>query len=255
MKRIIPFILRVVPRPVLIRLSYSVMHITAFAFKGNNVECPVCEGKFRKFLPYGYNQVREGVLCPRCFSLERHRLLWLFLQRCTDFFAAQHKVLHVAPEQCFYNRFRKQKNLEYTTADLESPLADVKLDIQDMPFQDNTFDIVICNHVLEHVADDKKAMKEIHRIIRPEGFAILQVPADYGMEKTHEDPAITDPHEREKHFRQKDHYRLYGIDYTERLKEAGFVVRNQNFTDQLKGDEIKRYRLPASEFMVAYYKQ
>lgn len=219
------------------------------------MECPVCAGRFRKFLPYGYNKVRKGVLCPRCFSLERHRLLWLFLQHRTDFFTAPLKVLHIAPEQCFYSRFRKLKNLTYITADLNSPLADVKLDVQDMPFQDNDFDVVICNHVLEHVPDDRKAMREIHRIIKPDGFAILQVPTNYAMEITHEDASITNPDEREKHFRQKDHYRLYGRDYTERLKEAGFVLKDRNFTDQLDDDEKKRYRLPAFEFMYAYYKQ
>lgn len=255
MKRLIPLILRVIPRPWLIRLSHLVMRITSFIYKGNQVECPVCGGTFRKFISYGHKKVREGVLCPRCFSLERHRLLWLFLQRCTDVFQGKYRILHVAPEQCFYSRFRKLKNLDYTTADLESPLADVKIDIQDMPFEDQDFDIVICNHVLEHVPDDRKAMKEIYRILQPGGFAILQVPADYSMEQTYEDASITDPDEREKHFRQKDHYRLYGKDYIERLKEAGFIIRNPNFLDQLSDDEIKRYRLPPFEYMFAYYKQ
>jgi len=254
MRRIIPFILNAIPRKHLIRLSYSVMWITSFVYSGNKVECPVCGGRFRKFMPYGHRTVRKNVLCPRCFSLERHRLLWLFLQRCTDFFNIPQKVLHVAPEQCFYSFFSKLENLNYTTADLESPLADVKLDIQDMPFGNEAFDVVICNHVLEHVPDDRKAIQEIHRILRPDGFAILQVPLNPAMDKTHEDKSIIDPNEREKYFRQKDHYRLYGMDFPERLKEAGFKTKEQNYIFQLTDHEKERYRLPAFELMYAYYK-
>ena len=157
------------------------MRISALLYKGNNVECPVCNSRFRKFLPYGHNIIRENILCPRCLSLERHRLMWLFLNNKTDFFTARHKVLHVAPEQCFYSRFKKLKNLNYVTADLESPIADVRLDIQNMPFTDGEFDVVICNHVLEHVEDDNKAMSEILRVLKTGGFAIMHVPMNSGL--------------------------------------------------------------------------
>jgi ubiquinone/menaquinone biosynthesis C-methylase UbiE len=145
-------------------------------------------------------------------------------------------------------------NLNYVTADLESPLADVKLDIQEMPFGDNEFDVVICNHVLEHVPNDRKAIGEIYRVLKKGGFAILQVPTDYSMEKTYEDPSITDPLEREKHFRQKDHYRLYGRDYLNRIKEAGFIIKDDNYLVSLTIENRERYRLPAMEFMYGYYK-
>jgi ubiquinone/menaquinone biosynthesis C-methylase UbiE len=145
-------------------------------------------------------------------------------------------------------------NLTYVTADLESPLADVKLDIQQMPFEDNSFDIVICNHVLEHVPDDRKAMGEIFRVLRKGGFAVMQVPTNYDMENTYEDPSITGPAEREKHFRQKDHYRLYGRDYLKRLKETGFVLKGENYLSVVSTSEIERYRLPSREFMYGYYK-
>jgi len=239
---------------MLIRLSRPVMKLTAVLYKGKNVECPVCNEKFRKFLPYGYNNVRTNVLCPQCFSLERHRLVWLYLVERTALFSKPHKVLHIAPEQCFYSRFRKMRNLEYVTADLESPLADVKLDIQAMMMEDNQFDVVICNHVLEHVPDDRKALKEIFRVLKHGGFAILQSPVAYDMEKTYEDPSITDPKEREKHFRQKDHCRLYGKDYPERITEAGFKITEENYLLQIT-DEIKeRYRLPSMEYMFGYHK-
>jgi len=145
-------------------------------------------------------------------------------------------------------------NLDYTTADLVSPLADVKIDVQAMPFENDSFDIVICNHVLEHVEDDIKAMKEIYRILRKGGFAIMQVPFSSSMERTHEDSSITDPRERERQFRQKDHLRLYGKDYTERVKKAGFVIRDKNYIEKVDDIMKQQYRLPEFEFMYAFYK-
>lgn len=254
MKKTVAILLNIIPRPWLIRLSRPVMFFTSLLFRGRKVECPVCGGNFSRFLPYGYNNVRQGVLCPGCFSLERHRLLWLFLKNKTGFFTDSLKVLHIAPEQCFYPRFRKMKNIIYTTADLNSPLADIKLDVQEMPFDDNTFDAVICNHVLEHVPDDRKAMREILRVLKPGGFAILQVPMDITLEKTYENPDIITPEEREIHFRQKDHLRLYGRDYLQRIKECGFYVRDRNYLEQLDDAVIKKYRLPSDEYMMAFYK-
>jgi len=254
MRKIIPFFINTVPRPWLIRISMIFMRFAAFWYRGDRVECPICKGRFRKFLPYGYNQVRNNVLCPKCLSLERHRLLWLYLKSRTDFFTARLKVLHVAPEQCFYKLFRKMPNLTYVTADLESPLAEIKLDIQNMPFPDNEFDVVICNHVLEHVPDDRKAIREIFRVLKKKGFALMQVPTNYAMHQTHEDPFITDPAEREKHFRQKDHYRLYGQDYLDRLTGAGFYLSGGNYLEDISAYEKERYRLPAQEFMYGYYK-
>lgn len=254
MRKLIRFLLSHIPRPWLIRLSLLFMKPAAFFYHGNGVECPVCEGHFRKFLPYGYNKMRENALCPNCLSLERHRLLWLYLKNRTDFFSGSLRVLHLAPEQCFYRRFRKMKNLSYVTADLESPLADVKLDVQAMPFGDQEFDVVICNHVLEHVTNDRMAMREVFRVLRPGGFAIMQVPTDYSMEKTCEDANITDPLERERHFRQKDHYRFYGRDYLNRITEAGFVIREENYLLSLSREDREHFRLPEMEFMYGYYK-
>lgn len=254
MRRLIPLILNTIPRRYLIRLSYVFMKFSALWYKGNNVECPVCGGRFKKFLPYGHNIVRKNVLCPKCLSLERHRLLWLFLKNKTNFFTEKQKVLHVAPEQCFVNRFKNLKNLDYTTADLESPIADVKLDIQTIPFKDDTFDVIICNHVLEHVEDDSRAMTEILRVLKPGGYAILHVPINYSMNDTYEDSTITNPREREKHFRQRDHHRLYGLDYPERLSKLGFKILADNYLDELDEPTKERYRLPYKELMYAYFK-
>lgn len=255
MQSIIRFLLKYIPRPILIRLSLVANKIIAVFLRGNKVECPVCDGHFSKFLPYGYTKLssRENALCPKCFSLERHRLLWLYLHEKTNFFEAKLKVLHIAPEQCFYKKFKSLSNLDYTTGDLESPIADVHFDVQEIPFEDNSYDLVICNHVLEHVDDDRKAMKEFYRILKPGGFAILQVPQDMNLQKTYEDASITNPDEREKHFLQKDHVRLFGLDYPERLTEAGFNVKQDSFVKEIPEQLVNKFKLPTNE--IIYFNQ
>ena len=230
------------------------MHVSSVFYKGNNVECPVCEGKFRKFMPYGYSNVRLNALCPRCLSLERHRLLWLYLKEKTNLFTSKLKVLHIAPEQSFYMRFKKLGNISYTTADLESPLADIKFDIQQIPLPDNVYDMIICNHVLEHVEDDHRALRELYRILKPGGLAILQVPMVMEKKETYEDPSITDPNERLKHFHQKDHFRIYGTDFPKRVQTAGFKITENNYLDEISPELKKRYCLPDNEFMFGYRK-
>lgn len=256
-KGIIRVLLQIFPRPVLIRFSLLINRVIGVFLIGNKVECPVCNGHFRKFLPYGYTKEtgRNNALCPRCLSLERHRLMWLYLKQETDFFTKERKVLHIAPEQCFYKRFRKMKNLEYTTADLESPIADVHFDVQEIPFQDHSYDIVICNHVLEHVEDDAKAMNEIYRVLKPNGFAILQVPMDTDNPVTMEDSSVTDPKERERLYRQKDHVRLYGLDYAVRLTKVGFDVRQNIYANEFSDDIVEKYRLPNNEIFYFNQKQ
>lgn len=243
------FLLRTIPRPILIRLSYIFSFFSPVFYGGNKHECPVCEGKFRKMLPYGYDgsAKRENVLCPKCLTLERHRVLWLYLKEQTDFFTKQRKMLHIAPEQPFLGRFRKLKHLDLTTADLFSPLADVKCDIQNMPFEDNTFDVIFCNHVLEHVADDHKAMSELYRVMKPGGIGIFQVPIDYKLETTLEDPSITSEEDRVKHYWQKDHVRLFGLDYPAKLEAVGFNAQRIDVAAEV-GEELKdRYRLGPSD--------
>jgi len=139
-------------------------------------------------------------------------------------------------------------NLDYVTADLESPLAKVKMDIHDIPFGDNTFNVIFCNHVMEHVQDDIKAMSELRRVMKPTGWAVIQVPFFYPLkEDTFEDPEITDPKDREKAFGQDDHVRMYGKDYPERLRKAGFTVSEDNFIKLLSYEDIVRFALPADE--------
>jgi SAM-dependent methyltransferase len=246
MKTLIRWVLRIFPRPFLIRMSWGLMGLFKPLLRGNSVECPVCGSTFRKFLPYGVNS-RSNVLCPACLSLERHRLIWLYLQKQTDFLTKPRRVMHVAPEQCFYTRFRQYKHIDYVTADLESPMADHHFDLHDIPFEGNSFDMILCNHVLEHVTDDRRVMSEFLRVLRPGGFAILQVPLEPNREETFEDPSITDPRQREKYFGQKDHLRVYGRDYPNRLRECGFNVEELPVSQTFSKDMVSRYRLAAGE--------
>lgn len=252
------FILNTIPRPILIRLSYIARPTLAFFLKGNTFTDPIDNKSFRRFLPYGYGQQRNNVLSPSTLSLERHRLLWLYLQNETDFFKttsiSKLKILHFAPEQAFYKRFKNLKHLDYTTTDLESPLADVKADICNLPFSANTYDIILCNHVLEHIPNHTKAMQELYRVLKPGGMAILQIPQDLNREFTFEDDSITDKEERAKIFGQYDHVRIYGRDYFNKLRSIGFIVNEVDYTANLTKKEIIKYCLANGEIIPVCYK-
>ncbi|MFZ0490324.1 MAG: class I SAM-dependent methyltransferase [Salegentibacter sp.] len=255
MKKLFKLVLNTLPRPLLIRFSYLAQPFLKLALRGSTYTDPIDGSSFSKFLPYGYVNQRENVLSPSTLSLERHRLLWLYLKNETGFFTKKLKVLHFAPEQAFYKRFRNLTNLDYTTTDLNSPLADVKADICDLPFEDNSFDFILCNHVLEHIPDDTKAMQELFRILRPGGTAILQIPQELDRAKTFEDNSITDPKEREAIFGQYDHVRVYGRDYFDKLRSIGFEVEEADYTAKLSAEEIDRYRLAKREVIPVCYKR
>jgi SAM-dependent methyltransferase len=248
MKKLISFIIRYVPRKYLQRVGGAGLKVIGIFYIGNKVTCPICTKSFRKFLPYGRINPRPNALCPNCLSLERHRLIWLYLNKKTNFFTQKLHVLHIAPEGCFINRFQKQHGDGYITADIESPLAKVKMDIHQIPFSENTFDVILCNHVLEHVQDDIIAMSEIKRVLKPGGFSILQVPFFHPVtEKTFEDFTIKDPKEREKLFGQDDHVRKYGTDYPTRIERAGLKAIADQFVNELSEDEQHRFGLAKGE--------
>lgn len=246
-------ILNRVPRPLLIKLSYVVRPFIAFYLKGNKYTDPIDNKSFRKFLPYGYEVQRQNVLSPSTLSLERHRLLWLYLTNETNFFTSKKKVLHMAPEQCFLTRFRKL-NHDYVTADIDSPIADVTADIINLPFNDNSFDVIFCNHVLEHVQDDTRAMKELFRVMKKGGMGIFQVPQDLNRNVTFEDNSITNPKERAKIFGQYDHVRVYGKDYFDKLRSIGFEVKEVNYSQKLSTETSSKYRLMVGELLPVVFK-
>lgn len=256
MKKLFKFILNTIPRPLLIRLSYIVRPILAFLLKGSQFTDPIDGKSFKMFLPYGYGMQRNNVLSPSTLSLERHRLLWLYLQNETTFFTATEKlkVLHFAPEQAFYKIFRNQKNLDYTTTDLFSPLADVKADICNLPFEDNLYDIILCNHVLEHIPDDTKAMQELYRVLKPGGMGIFQIPQDLTRTTTFADDTIVDEKERAIIFGQYDHVRIYGRDYFDKLRSIGFKVIEEDYTSKIPAELVEKYCLAKGEIIPVCFK-
>lgn len=246
--------MNIIPRPLLIRFSYVIRPVLAFILKGNKFTDPIDGRSFKSFLPYGYGKQRNNVLSPSTLSLERHRLLWLYLKNETNFFSAEKKVLHFAPEQCFLKRFRTLKNLDYTTTDLLSPIADVKADICNLPFKDNSYDVILCNHVLEHIPDDTKAMQELYRVMSVGGMGVFQIPQDLTRAKTFEDNSITDKKERAKIFGQYDHVRVYGRDYFDKLRSIGFKVEEVDYTTNLSDADITKYCLAKGELIPMVYK-
>ena len=210
------------------------------ALRGRGVVCVCCGSEWRAFGPLGGAPNR---VCPRCLSLERHRLLWLYLERERDaLFTDDVRLLHIAPEHSLQRRLRSLPRLDYLSGDLDSHLADVQLDVTDLNFADASFDVVICNHVLEHVPDDRKAMSELHRVLRPGGWAVVMVP-DVEEETTFEDPTAVTPEQRLELFGQDDHVRRYGRDYVQRLERAGFRVSVEELEDVLDPEEQRRHGL------------
>lgn len=247
--------LNTIPRPYLIKMSYLATPFLSVWLKGDTYTDPIDGKSFKRFLPYGYGEQRPNVLSPSTLSLERHRLMWLYLKNDTSFFEKPLKVLHMAPEQCFLSRFKKMKNLEYTSADLFSPIVDVKADILDLPFEDNLFDVVFCNHVLEHIEDDEKAMSELYRVMKPGGLGIFQVPQELARKTTYEDASITTPEEKAKHFGQYDHVRVYGQDYFNRLRKVGFKVEEVDYSKKISPALIEKYRLAKGEILPVCFKE
>ena len=237
------YILKFLPRKFLIKYSFLITPILRIIFHGKKYTDPIDGSNYSKFLSYGYKTIRKNALCPGTLSLERHRLLWLYLEKETNFLNSNLKVLHVAPEQVFYKKFKKLKNWEYLTFDLNSPIADIKGDLTSTNFKDESFDLIICNHVLEHIEDDKLALNEIYRILKYNGISILQVPMNVKRKNTFEDSSIKSKNQREKYFGQYDHVREYGLDFKDRVEEAGFEVEMINYSTKISQDLVIKYGL------------
>jgi predicted SAM-dependent methyltransferase len=213
-------------------------------YGGGRLVCPICSRRSRRFAAFG-DPRRPSARCGWCSSLERHRLVWLYFERRTNLFDGQRRrVLHVAPERCLERRLRLRIGSGYLTADFNDARADVRMDIMNIEYPDGTFDFIYCSHVLEHVADDRRAMREFRRVLNPEGTAVLLVPITSA--RTIEDPTITDPAERRRLFGQHDHVRRYGADYVNRLTDAGFAVEVHDVRDLATDEEVARMNLTAA---------
>jgi SAM-dependent methyltransferase len=211
-------------------------------YLGNRVQCPCCQWKFRSFLPAGVAG-RPNARCRVCGSLERTRLVALYLRERTDIFTAPTRLLHVAPERSLQDMFVAAPNIEYVSLDLASPLASIRSDITSLPFSHEQFDAILCMHVLEHVDDDRAGIRELFRVLKRDGFAIVQVPIDLTRAQTYEDPSVRLPSDREREFGQEDHVRVYGQDYVDRLKEGGFAVCERDYSTEVGVESRQRFGL------------
>lgn len=245
-----------IPYGVYSPVQTALRYLSSFRYPGDAYTCPFCQGRFSTLLPAGSRlqvlverQVIGGgyrpcATCPRCYSTDRERLVHLYLTREKAFvFRDAISVLHVAPERNLSKFLRTFANITYRSGDLGSPLADVKMDITDIPDRDNSHDVVICNHVLEHIPDDRRAMAELWRVLKPGGFAILQVPISHTIPATIEDFSKTTETEREAAFGQRDHVRIYGPDYPQRLASVGFSVRAYDHRTEVDRGEAARLGL------------
>lgn len=229
-----------------------------------NKHCLICNTASSQFLATGSTSpilkqlkvvgggYREDVVCPNCKSNDRERLLHLYLLHKTSVFTSIINLLHIAPERRLTNLLKQLSNLTYTTADLDMDFVDIKLDITNIPFKSNTFDFIVCNHVLEHILDDIKAMSELYRILKPNCQAILQVPISHIITKTYEDNSIVTEWDRDIAFGQYDHVRIYADDYIDRLKQVGFKVAIYDWFNkdiQLFGGQDNIYRLNNQELI------
>ena len=259
MKKLEPFIKRIIPKKYHQYFMGIYSYLRSFYYVGSRYECPFCSGHFRKFLPAGLNNLvlkdvvgggyRLNAQCPHCNSCDRERLIYLYVKNKTDLLFTNNNIrlLHVAPEKNLQKVLSSKPNIDYISTDLKSPLVMVKMDITNIKYKDNYFDAIICNHVLEHIPDDHRAMSELYRVLKPNGWAILQVPISVSLKKTYEDPTVTTPEEREKVFGQSDHVRIYAKDYKDRLENVGFYVNVYNIANDLGDDAICRYGLLRDE--------
>jgi SAM-dependent methyltransferase len=214
--------------------------------------CPCCDRYCKNWVDW--SPTYREVICPNCESQPRHRALVLYLKACTDFYSAYLRVLHIGPESFLRRKFSTLPNLKYTTADLRRASVDLKIDVTYMPFSNNSYDVILASHILEHIKDDRAALREILRVLKPGGFAFLQVPLNAANAVTLENPRIQSPRERLRAYGQEDHVRLYGRDYKDRLSEAGFEVRIENPAASLPHDQIKKHGIAQAEDLILGYK-
>jgi len=225
------------------RLPMSVRRVF---FTGRAHECPVCGSSLRSFVSGGIHHDLEETRCPVCGSEERHRMGWLVVGRVTAESGREpERVLHIAPAWCLESRFRRRWGDGYMAGSLEGGEGRVVADLTDLSFDSGSIDLLYCSHVLEHIVDDISAMREIGRVLAPDGWALVQVPIT--SDRTREIPSVADAAERERLYGQSDHVRRYGADFSDRLREAGLAVTTWSPTKILSREEQVRYGIGDDE--------
>jgi len=251
----IPFPLKITIRKSIWRYLYLKLKIRNLIRGGkthSKVFCPISETHFDEFVPL-YKEYDENIpthaqpcISPDSGARGGLRLEWLYLKNETELFNKNISLLHFGPEYCFYDKFKQMANINYLPIDKNNKKynKDVSyVDLTALNFQTSSMDMVICNHVLEHVEDDKQGLKEIYRVLKPGGIAIITVPIDESRVETYEDFSITDPKDREREFGQWDHLRYYGLDFPQRLESAGFRVKTEHYARTFSRGDFKKYGL------------
>lgn len=264
--RIIKILIKtIVPKQYHSKMSSLYYYLKSLYFFGFRYKCNICNGNFRRFLPVGLkNNIALSLigggyrytLCPRCHSIDRERLIYWYIVHKTNILHSQKsiKLLHIAPERNLQKIFKINNKIKYINGDINPMVADRKIDITDINFENDCFDFIICNHVLEHIQDDRKAMTELFRVLKTDGFAILHVPISKNAKETFEDFSITTPEGKEKYFGQIDHVRIYGKDFINRLEDVGFKVELYDIKKDLFIEDIRKYGLDREEFLYIGHK-
>lgn len=226
------------------KLSERIIILKKSNVTKNAKECLICNWKGEKFLDYvrKYGRTNKNIICPKCGSHPRHRMLYFLLKKTLPR-TKKIKLLHFAPEKCISNLFKYYKNIEYLTADINEKDVMIKENIENLSFEDCSFDIIICSHVLEHVENDKKAIEEMYRVLKYNGTAIIIVPINLNNNETYENQDIICEEEREKQFGQIDHLRLYGKDFKERVEEFGFKLTEKISAKDFDNGNVLRFGL------------
>ena len=215
-----------------------------WSYGGSELRCNLCNRGLNRF--HVGAEAKSELECPYCLSRPRHRSTWIYFNERTNLFDGKpKKMLHVAPELSIGRQMRQAAYIDYLSGDLDPKMAMVQMDITDIQYPDNSFDVIYCSHVLEHVPDDRKGMRELYRVLKPGGWAVLDVPIL--REKTFEDPSITTPEQRERVYGQHDHVRAYGKDYKDRLEEAGFEVTVDDFPQNLSDEKVSFHGLGSAD--------
>jgi SAM-dependent methyltransferase len=220
---------------------------------GGSYQCNICGWSFRKFAQNSGTQFE--LQCPFCGSRPRHRTYLTYFKERTDLFDGKPKrMLHVAPEASLTPVFRSAPNIDYLSGDLNPGNPEigevmVKLDVTDIQYPDNSFDVIYCSNVLEHVPEDRRAMRELARVLKPGGWALISVPV-FPHDTTFEDPNVTTPAQRERVYGQFDHVRTYGRDFVNRLRESGFDVRVDTFASSLSQDLVRKEGLSREDIYI-----
>ncbi|MDN3619916.1 methyltransferase domain-containing protein [Polaribacter undariae] len=241
-----------IPQNIRAKMHVFFFKIRAVFVIGNKVECNCCNSNFSRFLDFGDYKKRKNAICPNCLSLERTRMLWLFLKDSK--YLKEKTILQFAPFKVIEKKIKQISSVKYISGDIDPTLAMKKIDITEIDYNKNSFDVILCSHVLSVVKNDKKAIKELYRVLKPNGTLILQTYIFKKYEKTFEDFNIKTNDERYKAYGKHYLQRCYGKDFTERFLKEGFSVDIYDPKKFFTVNEIKKYGIQNSGVIYLFTK-